>query len=142
MKEENLKQKERREHRREEERENIVASTRIENENIVKRKDMEQYRFGKFVTEVPVLKLDRLLDDPLPSSSATPYDKKTLDEPMVRIQNLYHHYNIFFGIYAVYIDIFLCIVSYLKKELIKNDELKGQYFIGPMLPEVRSILFI
>ena len=56
----------------EEEKKDLVQKIRIENEDIVKRKEMNNFLFGNFVCEIPVVKLDRLLDNPLPSSFATP----------------------------------------------------------------------
>jgi len=47
-----------------------IAENRIKNELLIKLRDFKQYFFGKFLTKVPILKLDRYVDFPLPSSSA------------------------------------------------------------------------
>jgi hypothetical protein len=56
------------------EKEDLITERRIENEDLIKRKDMDKFLFGDFVSAVPVVKVDRLLDNPLPSSYAVPYD--------------------------------------------------------------------
>ena len=52
-----------------------IAENRIKNELLIKLRDFKQYFFGKFLTKVPILKLDRHVDFPLPSSSAEPIVK-------------------------------------------------------------------
>jgi len=52
--------------------EKTILETRIRNEIAIKLRDFKQYFFGKFVTTVPILKADRYVDMPLPSSTAEP----------------------------------------------------------------------
>ena len=52
--------------------EKIILDTRIRNEIAFKLRDFKQYFFGKFLTKVPILKADRYVDIPLPSSTAEP----------------------------------------------------------------------
>ena len=51
-----------------------MASIREENERLYKLRDFRQYFFGKYLTEVPMLKIDRYLDTPLSSSSSKPVE--------------------------------------------------------------------
>lgn len=75
------------------EKEDLITERRIENEDLIKRKDMDKFLFGDFVSAVPVVKVDRLLDNPLPSSYAVPYDmevsenKEAIISKIVRGQN-------------------------------------------------------
>ena len=55
-----------------------ALQARIAREDAKKLKDMKKYMFGKFITHVSVLKLDRFRDIPLPQSEAKPYEKKSL----------------------------------------------------------------
>jgi len=59
-------------------RELLLDGVRVKNENVVKYRDFKMYMFGKFLTKVPIIRVDRYLDIPLASSSATPREK----EPM------------------------------------------------------------
>jgi hypothetical protein len=47
---------------------------RIQRENYEKLFDMKKYQFGKFIMKVPVVRHDRHIDFPLPSSTATPFN--------------------------------------------------------------------
>ena len=49
-----------------------LGKARIQNEDAKKYQDFKKYHFGEFSTRVPIIKTDRMLDLPLPSSSATP----------------------------------------------------------------------
>ena len=69
--------------KKKEENEALIMEIRIENEDFIKEKDMNEFLFGDFVSEVPLVKVDRLLDNPLPSSYAAPYDMK-MNENKVR----------------------------------------------------------
>ena len=60
--------------KRQREKENLITEIRIEHEDLIKRNDMNKFLFGDFVSAVPLVKVDRLLDNPLPSSYAVPYD--------------------------------------------------------------------
>jgi len=53
-----------------------AKNARIKREDATKLKVMKKYRFGKFISKVPILKMDRFPDIPLPNSSATPYKPK------------------------------------------------------------------
>lgn len=53
-----------------------IAENRIKNELLIKLRDFKQYFFGKYLTKVSILKLDRCVDFPLPSSSAEPIIKE------------------------------------------------------------------
>lgn len=55
--------------------EKTIQDARIRNELAFKLRAFKQYFFGKFLTKVPILKADRFIDVPLPSSSAIPYEK-------------------------------------------------------------------
>jgi hypothetical protein len=55
--------------------EKTIQEARIRNELAFKLRAFKQYFFGKFLTKVPILKTDRFIDLPLPSSSAKPYVK-------------------------------------------------------------------
>lgn len=55
--------------------EKTIQEARIRNELAFKLRAFKQYFFGKFLTKVPILKVDRFIDIPLPSSSARPYVK-------------------------------------------------------------------
>ena len=55
-----------------------ALQARIAREDAKKLKDMKKYMFGKFITHVSVLKLDRFRDIPLPQSEAKPYEQKAL----------------------------------------------------------------
>jgi hypothetical protein len=55
--------------------EKTIQEARIRNELAFKLRAFKQYFFGKFLTKVPILKVDRFIDVPLPSSSARPYAK-------------------------------------------------------------------
>ena len=54
------------------------SEMRIRKENAKKMKVMKEHMFGKFAVSIPVLKLDRYADIPLPESSAKPYKAKEL----------------------------------------------------------------
>lgn len=66
--------------KRKRERENLknlrVKDARLTKENLQKLKEMKVYLFGKFITWVPTLKLERYVDTPLPESSAKPFNVK------------------------------------------------------------------
>ena len=51
---------------------------KITREDTTKLKAMRKHMFGKFIFKVPILKVDRFRDIPLPSSSATPYIESSL----------------------------------------------------------------
>mmetsp|Transcript_45291 Transcript_45291/g.54934 ORF Transcript_45291/g.54934 Transcript_45291/m.54934 type:complete len:584 (+) Transcript_45291:1572-3323(+) len=51
----------------------IAKQARIDKENAKKVKAMKKYLFGRFISEVPILKTDRFRDTPLPDSTATPH---------------------------------------------------------------------
>lgn len=57
--------------------EKTIEEARIRNELAFKLRAFKQYFFGKFLTKVPILKVDRFIDLPLPSSSARPYVKES-----------------------------------------------------------------
>lgn len=57
---------------------NAKSERRVKKENAKKMKIMKQYMFGKFSMEIPILKLDRYADVPLPDSSAMPHRAKEL----------------------------------------------------------------
>lgn len=54
------------------------SERRVKKENAKKMKKMKQYMFGKFSVEIPILKLDRYADVPLPDSAAKPCQAKEL----------------------------------------------------------------
>lgn len=56
----------------------VLSDARLVRENAAKMRDMKRLMFGKFAVKVPILKQDRYSDTPLPQSSATPYERKTM----------------------------------------------------------------
>merc|ERR1719296_275175 len=50
----------------------------VKKENKAKEKDMKKKLFGKWITTIPTLKVDREVDIPLDDSYATPSDPETL----------------------------------------------------------------
>mmetsp|Transcript_62419 Transcript_62419/g.75113 ORF Transcript_62419/g.75113 Transcript_62419/m.75113 type:complete len:527 (+) Transcript_62419:2-1582(+) len=64
----------------------FIRNARISNENALKLKDMRVYKFGKYITRVPVLKVDRHLDDPLLSSTGGAYEHERLTMAMLAMQ--------------------------------------------------------
>jgi hypothetical protein len=59
---------------------------KVNRERALKLQDMKKYMFGKFLMRVPIFKEELVWDDPLPASTATPYDDKSLVEPIVVAQ--------------------------------------------------------
>ena len=53
-----------------------LAVARLQNEKARKYRDFKMHFFGKYLVKVPIIRLDRYLDLPLPSSSATPLEKE------------------------------------------------------------------
>ncbi len=51
-----------------------MSGIREENERLYKLRDFRQYFFGKYLTEVSMLKIDRYMDTPLSSSSSKPVE--------------------------------------------------------------------
>jgi len=54
------------------------SAMRVRKENAKKMKAMKEHVFGKYSVSIPMLKLDRYADIPLPESYATPYKAKEL----------------------------------------------------------------
>jgi len=54
------------------------SDMRVRKEDAKKMQTMKEHMFGKYSVSIPVLKLDRYADIPLPESSATPYQAKEL----------------------------------------------------------------
>ena len=111
---------------RQEELEDLVQEIRIENEDIVKRKEMNEFLFGDFVCDVPLLKLDRLLDDPLPSSYAAPFESNK-NERVSKSGRF---------ILSGYILKFHTAFSSSFKESKISEKIRGKSYDGRMLPEV------
>jgi hypothetical protein len=55
---------------------------KVNRERALKLQGMKKYMYGKFLMRVPIFKEDRLEYDPLPASTATPYDE-SLAKPIV-----------------------------------------------------------
>jgi len=53
----------------------IVRQARIAKEDAMKIKDMKVFKFGKYIAWVPILKVDRIKDIPLPNSKAEIYEE-------------------------------------------------------------------
>eukprot|EP00980_Cylindrotheca_fusiformis_P020990 scaffold7987_cov200-Cylindrotheca_fusiformis.AAC.19 len=83
---------------------------RVKKENAKKMKQMKQYMFGKFSMEVPVLKMERYSDVPLPDSSAKPYQSKELSLAEIAMEEA--GYN--------------------------RTRIPGQNLIGDMIPKIES----
>jgi hypothetical protein len=66
----------------------IVKRARINKENVKKIKAMKTYLFGKFISEVPILKTERFRDTPLPESTATPHRPKKLTVAELAMQEV------------------------------------------------------
>lgn len=88
-----------------------ALQAKIAREDAQKLKDMKKYMFGKFITHVSVLKLDRFRDIPLPCSSATPYEQKSL--PMSELA--------------------------MKEAGKDRTRIPGQHLVGDMIPKVCDI---
>lgn len=88
-----------------------ALEAKIAREDAKKLKDMKKYMFGKFITHVSVLKLDRFRDVPLPCSSATPCDQKSL--PMSELA--------------------------MKEAGKDRTRIPGQQLVGTMIPKVRVL---
>ena len=56
--------------------EKMRRQVRLDNEKGAKLKAMKEYLFGQYVTEVPMVALERFNDVPLPSSSSQPFHKQ------------------------------------------------------------------
>jgi len=54
-------------------RDETLTQARIQNELARKYRDFKRYYFGKYLTKVPILRVDRYLEVPLSSSSAKPF---------------------------------------------------------------------
>lgn len=87
-----------------------LARARIQNELARKYRDFKMFIFGKYLTRVPILCVDRYLDLPLPSSSANPYEKKEMT----------------FGDVAI-------------EEAPDDNAEVGQQLVGVMIPKIREI---
>lgn len=57
---------------------NYKSEMRVKKENAKKMKVMKEHMFGKYAVSIPVLKLDRYADIPLPESYAVPWKAKEL----------------------------------------------------------------
>ena len=58
-----------------------ASLARIQRENATKLKVVKQAMFGKFITRVPVLRMERFPDFPLHTSTAKPYEPRPLPVP-------------------------------------------------------------
>lgn len=95
--------------KRQMERTEALTEARIKNEKARKYRDFKMYFFGKFLTKVPINRVDRFLDLPLPSSTATPIDNKKLSLGELAIQ-----------------------------EALPVDFAVGQQLVGVMIPSLRE----
>lgn len=68
-----------------------ATEARIKRENAVKLKSMKKYMFGKYVTQIPILKGDRYRDLPLPESSAVPYSAPQVPLSELAMQEAGYH---------------------------------------------------
>jgi len=91
------------------ERDATLFQARVQNENARKYRDFKMYFFGKFLVRVPIFRVDRYLDLPLPSSSATPIEQKQIS------------------------------IGELAIEEAKSDYQVGQQLIGAMIPKIREV---
>jgi len=85
-----------------------VREVRIQKEDASKLKAMKKIMFGKFVTQVPVLKQDRHQDFPLSESSAVPYKPKPHTLAELAMKEAGYH----------------------------RTRLPGQHLVGEMIPRV------
>jgi len=85
----------------------------ISREKTAKLRDFKQYLFGKYICRVNILKKDRYYDIPLPTSSATVYDPKSMSVGELAMQEAGYH----------------------------RTRVDGQHLIGDMIPKVCHILF-
>jgi hypothetical protein len=86
----------------------------ISREKTAKLRDFKQYLFGKYICNVNILKKDRYYDIPLPTSSATMYDPKSMSVGELAMQEAGYH----------------------------RTHVDGQHLIGDMIPKVCHICFI
>jgi hypothetical protein len=89
----------------------IKSALRIKRETAQKTKRMKEYLFGRFSMKVPVIKLDRYADVPLPDSTATPWHAKEFSFAELAMEE------------AGY----------------KKTRKPGQTLVGDMIPSVRNI---
>lgn len=83
----------------------------IAREKTAKLRDFKQYLFGRHICKVNILKKDRYYDIPLPSSSATLYDPKSMSLAELAMQEAGYH----------------------------RTRVDGQNLIGDMIPKVCHI---
>ena len=83
----------------------------IAREKTAKLRDFKQYLFGRHICKVNILKKDRYYDIPLPSSSATQYDPKSMSLAELAMQEAGYH----------------------------RTRVDGQTLIGDMIPKVCRI---
>jgi hypothetical protein len=83
----------------------------VAREKTVKLRDFKQYLFGRHICKVNILKKDRYYDIPLPSSSATLYDPKSMSLAELAMQEAGYH----------------------------RTRVDGQHLIGDMIPKVCHI---
>lgn len=89
----------------------LMNDTRIKKEDVLKLADMKRYLFGQYHVKVFILKMERFIQKPLPSSSAIPFSKEKLSlEQLNREENV-------------------------KKE----DCKQGQQLVGIMLPKIQEV---
>jgi hypothetical protein len=91
-------------------RDTTLNQARILNENARKYRDFKMYFFGKFLTKVPIIQVDRYLDLPLSSSSAVPAKKKEMKLGELAIE-----------------------------EAADENYEVGQQLVGKMIPKIRRI---
>lgn len=58
-----------------------ASIARIQRENATKLKVVKQHMYGKFITRVPVLRMERFQDFPLHTSTAKPYEPRPMPTP-------------------------------------------------------------
>merc|ERR1712165_219861 len=96
--------------KRRRQRDETLSEARIQNENARKYRDFKMYFFGRFLTKVPIFRMDRCLDLPLVTSSATPYEEKKISIGELAIE-----------------------------EATKHDFEVGQQLVGAMIPKIRKV---
>lgn len=90
-----------------------AKQARLARENVAKMRDMKCAMFGRFSMKIPLLKMDRYIDRPLPESSAVPYKEKAMTLAELAMQEA--GYN--------------------------RVRLPGQTLVGDMIPRVESDSF-
>jgi hypothetical protein len=90
----------------------VIQQARIKREEARKLKAMKKHLFGKYIVGVPVLKVDRFIDFPLPESFAFPYtaEQRSLADQAMRDAGY------------------------------KRVRIPGQHLVGDMIPKVRLFL--